>query len=730
MNKYGSAGRRRKLGRFTMYAGLALPLAAAQAQTQSGDQAVMQQVEVTAEKLGDTAGAYITRESRTATPLSLSARETPQSVTVITQQRIEDQNLQSITDVVNNATGVSVNQYESHRAGFTARGFDIDNLQIDGIPTTWQAQWSGGETQSSLALYDRVEIVRGATGLLTGAGNPSAALNLVRKRANSKVLTGSAEAGIGSWDERRAAADVAMPLNADGTIRARVVGEIKKGDSWLDFGKTDSKTIYATVEADLGANTLLTAGFSRQDDDPKGPTWGGLPYWYTDGTVANWDRSKTTAAEWTHWHTTYNNAFAEVEHNFENGWKVRATYSRGDRKGDSFLLYLSGTPDRTTGAGLFPFTGAYKTGTKQEDAGVHVSGPFTLAGRQHEAAFGYLHMKQDFLSENRAADFGNADESIVDFNNWNGAAYPRPTFGAPTFYESSTTKQDGLYAMARFSITDPLKLIVGARSTNYEKTGVGLYTAEYRIKNDHEVTPYAGLVYEINPTYSAYASYTDIFQPQNLKDFNGDQLEAIVGKSSEIGIKGEFLDKRVNTSLAVFQIKQDNLGQAAGTRLNANGLPETYYRAAKGAKSEGFEAEVSGELVRGLNASAGYSQFRAKDATGVDFNSIYPRKLLRTFVTYKVPGQLAGLTVGGGVNWEGRTYTVDPTAPANTNGLLEQESHALVNLMARYEFNHQLSAQLNVNNAFDKKYFAMFAAYNQITYGAPRGATLVLKYKF
>jgi outer membrane receptor for ferric coprogen and ferric-rhodotorulic acid len=733
MNTHARAHQRLKLNQLALCVGLAMPFIA-QAQIADQNSAVLPQVEVTADKMGDTTegtGSYTTGRARTALPLSMSLRDTPQSISVVTQQRIEDQGLVSITDVINNVTGVSVNQYETNRAGFTARGFDITNLQIDGIPTTWEQPWSSGEVAGSLAIYDRVEVVRGATGLMTGAGNPSAAINLVRKRATSKELTGSAEIGFGRFSERRALVDVSTPLTQAGNVRARVVGEYQEGDSWIDYASDKKKTVYATVEADLTPRTLLSAGFSRQETDPKGPMWGGLPFWYADGTRTNWPVSKTSAADWADWPTSYNNGFANLEHTFDNGWKVRATYSHGDRRSDSHLLYLSGVPDRVTGLGMFAFAGSYVTHTKQDDAGLHASGPFELGGRKHEAAFGYMHSKQKFNANSRAADFGTQPSDVGNFNNWNAAAYPNPSWGPETFYEGGVTKQEGLYGVARFSLADPLKLILGARVTNYQKDVTLSYAAPYTMKYDKEVTPYAGLVYDLNDTYSAYASYTDIFQPQSEKNFEGGTLDPIVGKSYEAGVKGEHFGGRLNTSLAVFRIKQDNLAQEAG-KLTRPGqsAPEVYYRGAEGATSTGFELEASGELARGWNATIGYTQFKAEEATGADFNSIYPRKLFRVYTTYKLPGQLSGLTVGGGVNWEGRTYTVDPSAPASTNGLIEQDSFSLVNLMARYDITKQLSAQFNLNNALDKKHFGMFAAYGAITYAAPRTASVTLRYRF
>jgi outer membrane receptor for ferric coprogen and ferric-rhodotorulic acid len=718
------------LARLPLYVGLALPLIAL-AQVAEQSQPVMPQVEVQAQKEGDT--GYTTRVLGTATPLGLSIRETPQAVSVITRERIEDQGLATITDVVNNATGVSVNQFETHRAGFTARGFDITSLQIDGIPTTWEQSWSAGETLGSLAIYDRVEIVRGATGLMSGAGNPSAAINLIRKRATSKELTGTAEVGIGRWNERRAMVDVSTALNETGSVRARVVGEYRKADSWVDYLKNKDKTIFATIEADLAPGTLLSAGASRQETDPQGSMWGGLPYYYTDGTKTNWDRSKTTAADWTTWSSSYDNYFVTLEHQFANGWDVRAAYTRGDRKGDTYLLYLSGVPDRVTGLGMSDFSGSYNTRSKQDDFSLHASGPFALGGRQHEAAFGYLHSKQDFNSDSRAADYGNVSSAVGDFNNFNPGAYPQPSWGPRTFYERSETTQDGLYGVLRFSLADPLKLIIGARVSNYEKSGVGLWTAAYSIKKDREVTPYAGLVYDIDRNWSAYASYTDIFLPQNMKDLNGNMLDPILGKSYETGIKGAFLNNRLNASFSVYRIQQDKLAVAAGT-IDRDGagalLPETFYRAADGAESRGFEAELSGELARGWNVTAGYAHFKAEEATGTHFNSIYPRRTLRLFTSYRFPGELSKLTVGGGANWESRTWTADPKAPANTSGLIEQDAFTLVNLMARYDINDRLSAQLNIDNAFDKKHFAMFAAFNAITYQAPRSVSATLRYRF
>lgn len=672
--------------------------------------------------------SYTTGKSKTATPLSMSLRETPQSVSVVTQQRIEDQDLDTIMDVVNNTTGVSVNRYETNRAQFNARGFEINSLMIDGVPTIWEQPWSSGEVFSSLSMYDRVEVVRGATGLMTGAGDPSAAINLVHKRAASKTLTGSVEVNRGSWHKYGAQADVATGLNQAGTVRARVVGEYADGDSWVKLLSNKRESLYATMDIDLTPNTVLWFGVSSQSDKTDSPMWGGLPVWYGDGSRTKWARSKTASADWARWDSTYDNYFANLEHRFENGWQAKVNYSRGERNADSYLLYLY----TYASPGLATFPGSYKTETVQDDFGLQVSGPFRLLGREHELAFGYAHSKQEFKAQSRASSLSGY-AGIPDFNSYEGD-FPEPTWGPLSFYESSQVTQEGVYGVARFSLADPLKLIVGTRVSNYKKEGRGAAATPEPIEQKHELSPYAGLVYEVSRNVSAYASYTDIFLPQSERSQGAQYLDPIVGSNVEVGLKGEFLDGRLNASAAVFRIEQDGLAKAdpncvRPTCVVTGTANEQAYIESEGATSKGFELDVSGELLPGWSVGAGYTQFTATDAAGDDVNSLYPRKLLRTFTSYRLPGVLNKLTVGGGVNWQDRIYT-DAANPSGALERITQKSYSLVNLMARYEFSKQLSAQLNLSNVTDETYFDVFDAYGAQTYGSPRSANVSVKYRF
>lgn len=208
----------------------------------------------------------------TATGLGLSLFETPQSVSIMTEQRILDQNLGSIAEVVIQTVGVSANNLDTTRNTFSARGFDIDKYQIDGVPQAWSLAGDSGETIADVSIYERIEVVRGATGLLTGAGDPSASINLVRKHANSDVFTGYINGGIGRWNTKFLSADVSMPLTENGALRARFVARKEVSDTYMTIPEEDKAIIYGVVDADLGAQTTLSIGSSYQDSSPKGST--------------------------------------------------------------------------------------------------------------------------------------------------------------------------------------------------------------------------------------------------------------------------------------------------------------------------------------------------------------------------------------------------------------------------------------------------------------------------
>ncbi|WP_241463975.1 TonB-dependent siderophore receptor [Rhodoferax saidenbachensis] len=673
-------------------------------------------------------GFYTTNET-TATHLPLSLQETPQSVTVITRQRMDDLQLNSVQGVLENTTGVTPYQSDSERTSFYSRGFLINNVQYDGVPTVVGNIVNGSGIGSlDTAFYDRVEVVRGGSGLLTGTGNPSAAINLVRKRTTPD-FSASASLGAGSWGTRRGMADISTPLTEDGRIRTRIIGTYQDGDSYIDGYKPQRKAFYGLIEADLTQDTTVSLGYDYQSITPKGSTWGGLPLWFSDGTQAEYSRSKTYAQDWSHWDNSLKTVFAEIEQRFENGWSLRAIANQYRTEYDAELLGLVGRPDRATGLGVSP-NGAYPVAlasegrSRQNTFDMMARGPFELLGRQHDLVVGAT-ISDRTASQDDIAPFypGFAPVNVYNLS----PAYPRPNFGAMTSIPTSTRiKQSGVYSAARLSLAEALKLIVGGRLSNYEIDDIASGTSLH-YKKSGEFTPYAGLIYDINEGYSAYVSYTGIFNPQTgYQDNKGNVLTPSEGKTKELGLKGTYMKGRLNASVALFETELDNTAQMIAGTYTPGGAQA--YKGADGTKSRGIELDLQGELARGWKVYAGISHFTAQDGDGVRLNSQIPRTTAQLSTTHQLPGELSKLTLGGGVQWQSGFYQTPNTGTSSLGG--EQGSYALVSLMGRYAITTKTNVTININNVFDKTYALQKGDFDTVSYGAPRNVMVTLDYRY
>ncbi len=671
-------------------------------------------------------GSYTTESTATATGLNLSVRDTPQSVSVVTRQRIDDQAMTTVADALRNTIGVSIKPADRGRNSVSARGFDITNFQFDGVPT---ATGNVGLETLNTAIYDRVEVVRGATGLLNGAGDPSAAVNLVRKHADSRVFTGELSAELGSWNQRTATVDLSTPLTANGAVRARFVANVSRQDAFIDLENTRNSVVYGVIDADLTPDTRLSLGASEQRDKRNGVLWASLPYWYADGTRTDWDRSKTTATRWNQWDTVDRTAFATLEHRLSTGWVLRGDLSAHRQKEDSKLLWLWGDPDRATGLGLLGTPYHYLTKPRQTHVNVSATGPFSLLGREHELHVGVMRSKLKDGWTNRDT-LGPDPDALPDFNTWDGS-YAEPPMGARYVGSAGETTQSAVYGVARLQLADPLKLIVGARVSNWRRDEqAAVWTpAAYTIEHNGVVTPYAGLVVDVNPQLSAYASYTDIFKPQDSRDRNGDYLDPLQGKSYEAGLKAELLGGRLNASGAVFRTEQSNFA-VVDAGFFVPGTSDPAFRTADGVVVKGYELELSGELAPGWDLAVGWTQFSAKDATGADVAVDHSRRQLKVFTTYRLAGAWRGLSVGGGVSWEGDRPARATNPVTGLEEKVGQPAFAVAEAMARYAFSERLSLQLNVFNLFDKKYRNGSWWGAPYTYGEPRRILVTGAYRF
>ena len=668
-------------------------------------------------------GSYTTESSSSSTRLNLSLKETPQSITVLTRQRMEDQKLDNLTDALDATTGITVvrESLGADSTTYLSRGFAIRNFEIDGVPTSANMD---NYTQNT-AMYDRIEVVRGATGLISGLGNPSATINLIRKRpTNDPQVLLSAEAG--SWDRYGLSVDVGGALNDAGNVRGRFVADHKDQHAWIDRFSQELSTVYGITEFDLSDSTLLTAGFSHQVTHSNAPMRTGFPLFTADGGMTDFSRSFNSSPSWSYYDRQQSTLFTSLEHHFDNGWSGKIEYSHARNDYDTVATYLSGDvePD---GSGVLLMPTRWQAAPTQDNLDAYATGSFSLLGREHELITGVTLSR---LEERGTANYGGwlrassgYAGSIDNIYAWDGNS-PKPTFTKQGASDMTET-QYAAYLTSRWHLTDAASLILGARVVDWNRENKSwLYSTGATTKTERTETgiviPYAGLVYDLDDTWTAYASYTQIFNPQNanIRDVSGSPLDPLEGTGYELGLKADFFDSRLNASLALFRVEQDNLAVADGSNLQPSGFQA--YKAISGTSSEGVELEVNGELAEGWQITGGYSYSVSFNDEDERIVTEIPRNSAKVFTTYRLPGELDKWTVGGGVNWQSEAgYAL---SYATT-----QSSYAVTNLMARYQITPALSATVNLNNLFDKEYLTTTAAG---LYGAPRNVMGTLRYAY
>lgn len=649
------------------------------------------------------------------TKMLQSVKETPQSITIVDQERMQEQNLRTLDEVMQQAPGITVQPYQQLTTAYYARGFKIDSFEEDGVPVL---MGNTAAPPQDMAMYERVEILRGANGLLHGSGNPAATVNLVPKRPQ-KEFGANASVSAGTWDRYRAEADVGGPLNASGSLRARMVLSHEDRGYFYDVGKQHSTNFYGIGELDLSSRTTLSAGIQHQRIRSV-TNMAGVPF-YSDGTDIGLPRSTYLDAAWDRfdWDTT--RVFAGLEQHFANGWQAKITANH--LSGDAHLTYAgaNGAIDRATGLGARLTGAAYRFDNSQTSVDGYATGPIELFGRTHELLIGANFQQTE--TEQYAANFIPALNVPVNVFSWDPHSVPEPALSAYNSPGPTRINQSGLYAMGRFSLADPLKLIIGGRASQWKQE-----TPTATTKPDTQFTPYGGLVFALTPQWSAYASYAQVFQPQTQTTWSGQALDPIEGTNLEAGIKGELADGRLNVSLAAFNIRQKNRAQQDPAHPCAG--QACYYITGGDVRSQGLEAEATGRLTRDLTISASYTYNTTKylkDATseGQPFASFTPRHIVRLWGNYTPPWNERRLSIGLGIQAQS-DYSV-----VSGGTTLRQGGYALVNARIAYRISNRLTAAINANNLFDRTYYQSLSSpsWNN-RYGEPRSVMLTLRAEY
>ncbi|MDS9771430.1 Fe(3+)-pyochelin receptor FptA [Pseudomonas aeruginosa] len=689
------------------------PLAAAVADARKDGETELPDMVISGESTSATQPPGVT----TLGKVPLKPRELPQSASVIDHERLEQQNLFSLDEAMQQATGVTVQPFQLLTTAYYVRGFKVDSFELDGVPALL------GNTASSpqdMAIYERVEILRGSNGLLHGTGNPAATVNLVRKRPQ-REFAASTTLSAGRWDRYRAEVDVGGPLSASGNVRGRAVAAYEDRDYFYDVADQGTRLLYGVTEFDLSPDTLLTVGAQYQHIDSI-TNMAGVPM-AKDGTNLGLSRDTYLDVDWDRFKWDTYRAFGSLEQQLGGGWKgkVSAEY----QEADSRLRYAGsfGAIDPQTGDGGQLMGAAYKFKSIQRSLDANLNGPVRLFGLTHELLGGVTYAQGETRQD--TARFLNLPNTPVNVYRWDPHGVPRPQIGQYTSPGTTTTTQKGLYALGRIKLAEPLTLVVGGRESWWDQD-----TPATRFKPGRQFTPYGGLIWDFARDWSWYVSYAEVYQPQaDRQTWNSEPLSPVEGKTYETGIKGELADGRLNLSLAAFRIDLENNPQEDPDHPGPPNNP--FYISGGKVRSQGFELEGTGYLTPYWSLSAGYTYTSTeylKDSqndSGTRYSTFTPRHLLRLWSNYDLPWQDRRWSVGGGLQAQS-DYSVDYRGVS-----MRQGGYALVNMRLGYKIDEHWTAAVNVNNLFDRTYYQSLSNPNwNNRYGEPRSFNVSLRGAF
>ena len=663
--------------------------------------------------------------SATATGLSLSARQTPQPVQVLPRSLLDDQNAQTVQDLAALAPGLTVSREQLY-----ARGFALGHWMLDGVGMSFDKNF---DLVQSLALYDRVEVVQGATGLMLGMGNPAAAINLVRKRPTVQPRI-ALQLRSGSWQQRGAMVDVAGPLNAERTLRIRLVADAQNQHGFRDQVAQRQRSYYGVVEADLAAQTTLRLGASQQRNDRR-DSLSAIPT-ASDGADLGLPRSTYLGQDWEYWRQRTSSAFAQLEHGWANGWQLRADVLQLRSRLDYLGTYLDGDPQGSVMQGL----GQYAYTQQQTSYALSLRGPWAFAGRSHQLALGFAHRRWNaagqgwLLSGWRSGLDVQAPQPPLPLP-------PLPLVQAHAYQYRQTLAptQTGVWLAAQLQVAQRLQLILGSRWERYRHHAlVGdnccVPTRTDR-REDSRMSHYAGLVWTLDDRHTAYLHSAGIFLPGSDRDAAGRLLPATEGRTLGAGVQGQYLNQRLQAGLHLFQSTQRNAPEQEYDQRAAcptwPGVP--CYRASGQVRSRGVLLHVQGQIGPRWDIAASYTLADNRylhDALrqGQRFDPQLPRRQWQVATIYRLPD--SPWRIGASLYRQSAIYSAGLDSISNWRYRIRQGSYTLLGLMAAYQIAPQWQVQVNVRNALDRRYYQSIEAPMFTSYGAPRSVQVGSEYRY
>jgi iron complex outermembrane receptor protein len=682
---------------------VAMAIQAAHAESPALDKqesVTLEEITVEAERARSVYTGISTTGTKTTTPLN----ETPQAISVITQDWMEMQNIQNVEDALRYAAGVKTAPYgqDPRNDTFFIRGFNqsTSGLYRDGLVSP---NGSYGNWRTDPYTLERVEVLRGPSSVLYGQNSPGGLVNQMSKRPTARPVR-SFQLEYGSFDSMQAAFDLGGALNDDENMMARVVGVIRDADTQVDyvgnsrqliapsFTLRPSDSVIWTLLADyqhddIGkGNAYPTAGTLLPNPNGKVPT----NRFVGEPSFDGFDRDQASATSLLTWMVSdaitlrQNTRFANLKLDYEtvNPTSLQANQRVYNRRAvvsneDTDILTSDTNAEGKWESGIFKHT--------------------VLLGVD------YQHKSSDYRS-----GFGPAP-TLDLFAPVYGQSVVRPAFS--TFVDQ-TMDQLGIYGQEHLKIADRFVVMLGGRYDTVDQDANGVKTSQ------SELSGRAGLVWLSPSGISPYVSYATSFTPLFGTNLYGQTFDPETAVQTEVGVKFQPVGKAVSVMLAAFDLRRQNV-QTTDPNDPANTVQTGEVR------SRGVEFETSYSIgPLDLVASAAYIDLETTKSNdgnqgltpfGVPdmFGSIWANYEFES-------GPLTGFAFGGGVRYVG-------ASPDSTN-TVEAPSSTLTDLTAYYRHGHWRAA-LNATNIFDKEYVAaVYSAQTFAYYGNRRAITFSLNY--
>ncbi|WP_060843479.1 TonB-dependent siderophore receptor [Pseudomonas sp. St29] len=654
---------------------------------------------------------YRATRSASATRTDTSIHETPQSISVVAKDAVEDLGATRLQDALDYAGGVGrANNFGGQGlTTFTVRGFTTGEFYRNGFPIN-----RGYPNMPDANTIERLEVLRGPATMLYGRGDPGGTFNVVSKQPlpERTVTLGSQ---FNDQGMKRGTLDASGPLDEEGRLayRLNVVGE--GGDTFRDHVDTERYGIAPVLTWQVSdATRLMFEGDFMRNNAPLDR---GMTRYAKQVGSASRD-SFFGEKDVGKLHNDNNMAQLRFDHLLNDDWTLGGgvQWLDGSLKGNAVEANGIAADGRTLGRNF----NYRKLEWTDQDVQLNLTGRFDTAGVQHTLLTGIEYEDYDY-------------QSIIQRSSGAVGAYPidlfDPVYGQPrpALTRTPTHDQENLKTYAAFvqdqvALTDKLKVLAGARFERFEHD-YETYVPGGRSwqASDNAVTPRMGVSYDLTETFAIYADTARSFKPNTGASRLGGGFAPEKGKSYEMGIKWEALDQQLSVDAAIYQIEKRNV-------LTADPVDSTFSVAAGEVRSRGFDVNVAGNLSPEWRVIGGYAYVDAevtKDnvlRSGTRLLNI-PKNSFSLLNMYEFQdGILKGLGLGGGLKY------IDERAGQTANTGFSMGSYTVVDLLSFYKVNDKVRLNLDLKNLFDREYeegaFGNVYAYP----GAPRTLQLGIAY--